>query len=290
MFSLRRQPVVVAAVYEPKKGFFLTFNEKWGGYALPMRKRRVADPDEAFTAREALRDAVGLRLPKAGARPLEYLEYVGNSARTGRRVHYSYQAFEVEPNEALPAGGFGCGYGYLDFEALLEADLVTWSTKAVVVELVLDQQVALAVVCREGHTGREFLMVRSASYGGYFFPASRFKTDTRPSWEAVEAVRRETGYAGRMKPGAALTVEDIHFSPRFQRHRRFVFHAVPVVLPGRVVAGAPCELDECLARTGALWRWVEEEELADPAAHDLSPTVTAVRDVVRQVAAPSGVR
>jgi hypothetical protein len=43
-------------------------------------------------------------------------------------------------------------------------------------------------------------------------------------------------------------------------------------------------LEEALKRTGTPWAWVAEACLADPAAHDLSPTVDAVCQAVRQVA------
>jgi hypothetical protein len=287
MFWQRMQAVIVAVVYEPERGFFVSFNEKWQGYGFPMRKRRPTDYDEAFTAREALREAVGLRLPRAEARPLEYVAYRGASGRTGRETLYLYQAYEVDPNERLPAGGLGSRHGFLSCEDLVTADLVTWSTKVIVKELMENQEVALAVICRRGAGGREFLMVRSARYGGYFFPASRLKTDSRPTWEAVEAVRRETGYFAPMKCGTPRAVEDVHVSPRFGCPRRYVFHIVPVLLPAVDLSAAPNRLEEGLGRTEALWRWVGEAELADPAGNDLSPTVVAVVDAAVRSCDPS---
>jgi hypothetical protein len=285
MFWQRTQPVIVAVVYEPERGFFVSFNRRWGGYALPMRKRRPTDYDEAFTARQALRDAVGLRLPRAEARPLEFVEHRGTSGRTGHAALYRYQAFEVDPNEPLPAGGLGYQHGFLRCEDLLAADLVTWSTKVIVQELVENQEVAAAVIARRGPGGREFLMVRYASYHGYFFPAARFKTASRPGWAGVDAVRRDTGYSGPLTCGAAVTVEDLHLSPRFDRTRRFLFHLVPVRLPAVHLAASPNALEEALVRTGLLWRWVGEEELDDPGANDLSPTAAVVREAARQAGA-----
>jgi hypothetical protein len=283
MLWQRMQAAVVAIVHDPDRGFLLGFNEEWGAYAFPMRKRRPTDPDDGFTAREALRDALGLPLPRAEARPLEYLEHRGHSWRTGRAALYRYQAFEVDPNEQLPAGGFGRRHGFLSPEDLVTADLVTWSTKAIVKELMENQEVALAVVFRRGAAGREFLMVRSATYRGYFFPASRLKTNDPPVWEAVEALRRESGYFAPLRCGTPEVVPDVHSSPRFNRPRRFAFHVVPVRLPVVDLAASPNPLEENLRRTGVLWRWAEEAELADPARNGLSPTVAAVREAVLRV-------
>jgi hypothetical protein len=282
MWWQRTQAVVVAVVFDPDRGFLLDFNERWGAYAFPMRKRRPTDHDEAFTAREALRDALGLPLPRAEARPLEFVEHRGSSWRTGREAVYRYQAFDVDPGEALPAGGFGRRHGFLGPEDLVGADLVSWSTKVIVKELMENQEVALAVVCRQGSAGREFLMVRSASYRGYFFPASRMKADEPPTWEAVAALRRESGYFAPIRCGDPEAVPDVHFSPRFGRPRRFVFHAVPVRLPALDLSASPSPLEESLRRTGVLWRWVEDAELDDPARHGLSPTVAAVREAARR--------
>jgi hypothetical protein len=281
MWRLRTQPVLVAVVYQPGAGFLVVFNEKWKGYAFPMRKPRPTDAGDAFTACQALREAVGRDLPGAVARPLEPLEHRGPSGRTGRMTLYRYQAFEVEPGEPLaPGGGFGDRHGFLDFDRLVATPLVTWSTKVLASELLENQQVALAVVSRPGAGGRTFLMLSSPRYGGYFFPAARLTTDTPPSPAALELVHREIGYPDTLAPGPSLKCEDDHFSPRFGRKRHFVFHVVPVHFPGLDLAAADNDLERGLVKAGAGWRWVSEAELADPAAHNLSPTVAAVRDVV----------
>jgi hypothetical protein len=283
MFRQRRQPVIVAVVFDPDRGFFVSFNEKWQGYTFPMRKRRPTDYEEAFTAREALREAVNLRLSRAEAKPLEYVEHRGVSGRTGREVVYQYQAFEIDPNESLPSGGLGSRHGFLGREELLEADMVTWSTRLILRELLENQQVAAAVICRRGDSGREFLMVRSASYRGYFFPAARLKTASEPRWVAVEAVRQDTGFP-RMTPGDAVVARDVHDSPRFGCERTFVFHMVPVRPAGVDLSAAPHAFEECLRRTGVPWRWVGEDELADPARNGLSPTVAAVHEAAARAA------
>jgi hypothetical protein len=276
--------VMVALVYEPERGFFLGFNEKWRGYTLPMTRLRPTDVDAAAAARPALRDAVEQPLRSATARLLEYVVHEGRSGRTGRDALYRYQVFEVDPNETLPDDGFGGRHGFITYERLLAADLVTWSTRIILRELMENQQVAVAVISRQGATEREYLMICSPSYNGYFFPASRFRTDTRPTWEAVEAVRGDTGYQAPIRPGPAVVVEDVHSSPRYGRERRFVFHVVPVSLPAVQLGKSPNTLEERLHQTEAVWRWVSESELADPAANDLSATVTPLLPAVRQVA------
>ncbi len=280
MFWQRTRDVIAAVVYDSDRGFLLAYNEKWGAYAFPMRKRRPTDHDEAFTAREALREALGLPLPRADAKPLEHVEVRGTSWRTEREGLYRYQAFEVDPGEALPAGGFGRRHGFLRTDDLVRADLVSWSTKLIIKELMENQEVALGVLCRPGAAGREFLMVRSAPYRGYFFPAARLRTNDPPLWEAVSALRGDTGYFAPIRCGAAEVVPDVHFSPRFDCPRRFVFHVVPVALPAVDLSASPNALEESLRRTGVLWRWVEEAELADPSRNGLSQTIAAVREAV----------
>jgi hypothetical protein len=276
--------VVVALVFDPERGFFLGFNEKWRGYTLPMTRLRSTDVDAATAALRAIRDAVEQPLRSATARPLEYVVHEGRSGRTGRSALYRYQVFEVDPNEALPDEGFGGRQGFLLYEQLLAAELVTWSTRFMLRDLMENQQVAVAVISRRGPAEREFLLVRTPRYDGYFFPASRFRTDTRPTWEAIEAVRGDTGYQAPIRPGPAVVVEDIHFSPRYGRERRFVFHVVSISLPAVQLEKSPNTLEERLQQTEAVWRWVAESELADPAANDLSATVAPLLPAVRQVA------
>jgi hypothetical protein len=276
--------VVVAVFYDPERGFFLHFNEKWQGYALPMTKLQPTDEDAPSAARRALRDAVNHPLRNVLARPLEYLVQEGRSGRTGHDALYHYQVFEVDPNEPLPDDEFGGMCGFLSYERLMTAEMVTGSTKAILRELMENQQVVMAVISRQGPTEYEFLMVRSLSYNGYFFPSARFKTETRSPWETVEAVRRDTGYLGRIKPGKVVVVKDVHFSPRYGRERQFAFHVVSVSLPGVQLEVSPNAMEEQLERIDTGWQWVPESALADPAANDLSPTVSVLRQAVLQVA------
>jgi hypothetical protein len=273
----RQQQVLVAVVFDPQQGFFVSFNDKWGGYAFPMRKPR-SNEEKDVTVLGALREAVQRPLPRAVARPLEFLEYRRNSGRTGKDTWYFYQAYEIEPGEPLPGGGgFATRHGFLSYEQLRSAEFaVTWSTRALARELMEHQQVGVAIISRAGPTGREYLMIYSTSYKGYFFPASRRKTEAAPVAEVEEAVRRETGYTGPLTMGQPRRTEDRHFSPRFGRERRFVFHAVPVTPTAVNLTSANNALAASLRRSGICWRWVSEAELADPGANGLSPTVTAI--------------
>ncbi len=284
MWGPRRQHVIVAVVFDPQRGFFVSFNEKWRGYAFPMHKRRDWEAD-SLTALSALREAVQLPLPDATAQALGYLEYRRRSSNTGQDTWYYYHAFEVNPGVPLPGGGFAERHGFLSCDLLLAGGLVvTWSTRAIVYELMDNQVVSVAVVCRPGRAGREYLMVQNNRHDGYFFPASRRKTDAPAAVEAEEALRGDTGYTGMVSVGQVLSTEERHFSPRFGRERRFVFHLVPITLPDP--SRALAALERSMRRNGARWRWVSEMELADPAAHHLSPTLTVLRPLLASLAWP----
>jgi hypothetical protein len=278
MWWMRNQAVVATVVYEEGRGFFVGFNDRWRAYALPMKRMRETDLSVERTAIRALSECVGLPLPHAEAKPLEFIELDGRSERTGGRTHYAYQVCEVDPGSPLPFGDLASRWGYLPFEDLLNADLVSWSTKLLLTGIMENQDVALAVITRGNAQTREYLMVGSANYG-LFFPASRLKTDATPVKAAVAAVRDDTGYQGKIEIGAMQPVQDRHFSPRFNQQRRFVFYVCGVKL-----GGSPDALEKAIRRRGARWRWVTEAELHDPAANGLSPTVDEVRPAVLQVA------
>lgn len=317
MFSRRTLDVGVAVVFEPSWGFFLGYNPRWHGYTFPMRKRRMTDVDLGHTALEALREATDLPLRGATYRPLVALEIEGESHGTGKRTRYRYHAFEIDPPVLLSAEiaphGFGCRRGFLKPDQIappaldgsthsaaastesgavvmapLGADLVTWSTRRLVEELVGNQRVALAVICRRGAEGPEFLMSRNASYGGYFPIAGRCRTEAQPGYEVREAIRADIGYPRRPHVGGPLVREERHFSPRFQCERHFVHTLFPVTFPGVDLHDQNSELNYWLERSGLLWRWVAVDELENPAANDLSPTIANIRDGLRQIARQIG--
>ena len=79
-------------------------------------------------------------------------------------------------------------------------------------------------------------------------------------------------------------VGDVHFSERFDRERRYLFHLCRIDLPGVNLSRPNNRLERSLARHGRPWAWIREEEFARPAAHELSPTVTPLRAAVLQTA------
>jgi hypothetical protein len=186
------------------------------------------------------------------------------------------------PEPAPGAKGTGSGL-------TVPADLVTWSNQRIVEELIGNQRVAVAALCRRGVAGPEFLMNRNANYGGYFPIAARCRRDAAPMFEVREAIRQDTGYRPLVYPGTPVRVENRHFSPRFQCERRFVYSIFPVKLPAHVNLAEPHnELEQCLARVGDLWHWVPAAALHDPAANDLSPTIPGIREALMQIATQSG--
>ncbi len=316
MFSYRTLDVAVAVVFEPDWGFFLGYNTHWHGYTFPMRKRRMTDVDLAHGALEALREATDLPLRGATVQQLVALDIEGESQRTGRPTRYRYHVFQVDPPVVLSAEvvphGFACQRGFLmpqhiapaapdsppqpaagsrnarsTTPAPLGADLVTWSTRRIVEELIGNQRVAVAVVWRRGVEGPEFLMNRNANYGGYFPIAARCRTDASPRFEVRQAIPADTSYRPSVEVGEAVVVEDRHFSPRFQCERHFVYNLFPVTFRRVDLSQSGNALDDCLERSGLLWRWVPDNELDDPEPNDLSPTIPTIRDALRQIARQS---
>jgi hypothetical protein len=318
MRNRRLLDVAVAVVFEPDRGFFLTYNPSWHGYSFPMRRRRLTDADLGHGALEALRDATDLPLRGAVVRPLVYLEVDGESQRTGEPTRYRYHVFHVDPpgllsaevgpdgfarqrgflkpheivpptsNSASPHPAAGAGKTSSATPAPPAPNLVTRSTRRIVEELIGNQQVAVAVICRRGVGGPEFLMNRNAGYGGYFPIASRCRTEGLPDFEVRQAVLADLGYRWQVQVGEPVGVEERHFSPRFQCERHFVHSLFPVTLPGVDLAPSSKELDHWLDRSGLFWHWVAAAELDAPGANGLSPTIAKIRDGLRQVARQSG--
>jgi hypothetical protein len=208
-----------------------------------------------------------------------YLEVDGESQRTGEPTRYRYHVFQVEPPGAgkTPSGVPAPG-----------PNLVTWSTRRIVEELIGNQQVAVAVICRRGVAGPEFLMNRNTNYGGYFPIASRCRTEGLPSFEVRQAVLADLGYRWQVQVGEPVVVEERHVSSRFQCERHFVHSLFPVSLPGVDLAASSKELDHWLDRSGLSWRWVAAADLDAPEANGLSPTIAMIRDALRKVANQSG--
>lgn len=294
----RTLDIAVAVVYEPSHGFLLSFNARWKGYSFPMRQRRATDADLASGALLALREAVSHPLPRAQATPLVFVETEGTSQGTGEETIYRYHAFDIDPvadlyREAAPHG-FGCRNGFLPLKAItpvipgtspelatLPADLVTWSTRRIVEELLGNQEVGVAVIRRQTPGGMEYLMRRYPGYGGYFFIAARRRQEANVKFEVRQAIQTDLGYLSRVTLGDPVLVTEIQPSPRFESERRFVFHLFDVSLPGVDLLADDSALTQAIEKSGRMWRWVHESEMDSPLDHGLSPTVEALRQGVR---------
>jgi hypothetical protein len=308
-FSRRIIDVAVAVVYEPDLGFFLHYKPRWHGYSLPMRNQLQTDVNWDHTALEALRAATKLQLPWESAlvEKLLHLEIEGVSQGIGKTTLYRYHVFQVKLRglslaELVPQG-FACRCGFLKPEQMVPvaanfpstaitadirkttstlADLVTWSTREIVDELIGNQQVAVAVICRPGVNKKaEYLMMPNHNYGGDFLSASRCRSELAPLAQVREAIQKDTGYLPRVVvDGVPIVVEDRHHSSRFDCERRFVYHLFPVKIPEEDLA----DFEKVMRQLDRKWRWVSAQELDDPTANDLSPTIAVIRDALQQIA------
>ena len=127
-------------------------------------------------------------------------------------------------------------------------------------------------------------MVWNSSYGGYFFPVARLKTEAKPAIMAVEAVRADTGFFGPIESTLVGEVGDVHFSSRFNQNRCYLFHLCNIALPGVDLSKPNNRLERALARKGQNWRWFSESQFANPGPNQLSPTVDTVRLSVLEAA------
>lgn len=287
-FNRVRTVDVAVAVYfaGPEVGFLLAFNPKWKGYAFPSRRIRDTDASPAFAALEAFRDAVGLPQRGATAEPLFYSEVKRESQRTGQLTNYRYHVFQIQPSGGaaldVPTGA-ACRLLYLPVGGFATADLVTWTARHVIGELVENQNVAVAVVVREGRAGREYLMVQPRHYGGAFPVASRIRADVSARFQAREGFRTDTGYQPATVAGEPVVVTDRHHSPRFGCDRQFVYHLVRLELPGVDLHDPNGPLAEAMRARECLGRWVPDADLDDPAANGLSETIGPIRGALRGI-------
>ncbi len=284
--ALRHPTVVVAGVHDDQKRFLVCFNERWRGYAFPMRKPRRGEM-LADVARQAFADHFRRPLPgDAEVKPLEFVGAYGRSLGVEQETYFDYHVFEVKPHLDLPEGSLASWSGFLAYDDLMQAEKVTWSTQQIARALVEFQEVVLAVISRQveskdGGLETEFLMTRKASYQGYFFPVVRLKSNAKPEQVAMDAVEADTGYSGRIETTQHQEVEHEQHSPRYDRRRRFRFHVCKVELPGVDLPVSRNPLEDALLAVAAevgdaeYWGWFNEEQLKDPKI--MSPTVETVR-------------
>jgi hypothetical protein len=273
--------VVAAVVHNAAHQFFVAYSPRWSQYAVPMRKPK---PGESLSevARRAVEDHCPHPLGEVTAAPLECVSRFGWSRGAGENTFYNYHVFEVVPQHHLPAGQLASWCGFLAYDALLDSSLVTASTKDIARALMENQQVSVAVVCRPGASGTEFLLVQKVRYQGFFFPATRRKTDDDPGELALAAVQADTGYLGRVRLLDTLTpdVDVEQYSPRYQRQRHFRFHLRRIEFPELDLQQPGNPLEAGMASEGVTWRWLTAEQLADTTGFQLSPTVDLLRQHV----------
>ena len=275
---MNKKRVVVAVSFNTNREVLLTYNSKWGGYSFPTANIADDEPPLGSAAIAALESDIGRTLPDAKAKELEFLGKYGVSDRTGDESIYYYWLYEVttmplelEAGEQLPI--------YIPLADIPECDDVTWTAKVVASELLNNREVSLAVISRLGRFETEYLVIWNDGYEGYFFPATRRKTEVTPEKVAKQLVRESFGYSGEVKSEWKSEIEDIHFSDRFSSDTNFRFHLNAVEFPEIDIHRPFNELEIKLHARGIKWKWLTAAQLSDPAG-DLSSTMASVRGSV----------
>jgi hypothetical protein len=276
--------VVVAIVNDPDNRFLVCFNERWARYTFPMTKV-VKDVSLDQLALDALFEHTHGELRGVSAKPLEYVGGFGTSYGTLQDTYYNYHVYEVKlagtPN--LAPGQFGDWMGFVDYDRLQQARLVSWSAKEVSRALMERQQVALAIICRDKAVPRgraaekEVLLVQKASYSGYFFPVARVKEDIDPLECAQQAIRSDTGYTGDVTGDFKGVAETEHPSPRYGRNRKYQFYLYQMDFAPVQLSAANNALELSLQANKVPYGWFDAGQLADPKKYGLSPTVAELR-------------
>jgi 8-oxo-dGTP pyrophosphatase MutT (NUDIX family) len=218
--------VVCALIVDADQRILLIRNARWQNLrAIPTRQ--IDDPDSeslGAVALAAVREDLGLPLPKATFTPIGYLGTAGLSGSTGETTQYQYWAFNVQPGEnlKLPQGLATLATA----DEIAAATDVTWSTQHIVHSVFQNQEVALAIITRPGRTQSEYLVLWNDNYEGFFFPAARVTAEFTPTSVAQSIVRAELGYHGPVKATERAEVPSFQFSPRWGHERAYRFHIV----------------------------------------------------------------
>jgi hypothetical protein len=275
--QLRVKNVVAAIVHDPDKRFLVCFNRRWNQYAFPMTGTDLSD-DRAARALKALQDHCPHPIQNASAKPLEYVGGFGPSWALGEDTYYNYYVYEVSADiRGWPPCYLGSWCGFLDYDQLMSAPLVSWSTKEIARGLMDNQEAAVALISPNASASKEYLLVEKASYAGYFFPSARVKTEIDPLECAIQAVQADTGYLGRIEAAFLAEMETQHFSPRYNRQRRYRFFLCEVNFPGVDLNAPNNAFEGCLRSNHVNYQWFDKMQLAAPAANGLSPTASEVQ-------------
>ena len=271
---MRIKKIAVAMVVDDGK-FLLVHNKKWGGFNFPMTELDKNRPPLGSKAISALESELGVRLQKATARELEYLGQYGISDRSGEDAIYEYWLYEVAPGEPLQIED-AISTTSLTLEEIVDLAGGTWSAKAIANELLNNREVAVAVVSRLGIEETEYLVIKNANYGGYFFPSMRRKTETAPETVAEKLFRDDIGYTGAVESSWKAEVEDVHYSHRFQADTQFRFHICDVRFPELDIHMPFNSLERKLRDRDIEWKWVTADELG--ATGGYSETIKALKN------------
>lgn len=291
--SLRHRNVAVAIIYDqPAEGFLLWQNKRWNGYAFPMKHFEQPGIDPGSVARQAVSGPeFPLNLADATVSPLDRFGECEFSEGARQYTYYDYYIYGID-HATLP-GSLNPELRWFTYDQLQAASNVTWSTQSITRALVEDRRVAVALISRLGRRGREFLLVWSKNHE-YFFPATRLRASL-PEQAALQAVRVDLGYDGRIEVVDQAEVSDVQASHRFgPRQGRFHFHLCLLKLADdELLAGSPLEQllnavqAEVASRAASAppqpyWGWFTESDLRMSPV--VSPSVQSVLATVLQLA------
>jgi hypothetical protein len=288
--KLRHKTVAVAVLYDPVYGFLLWNNKRWGGYAFPMKHMEDGD-DPVQTALQAVCDRdFPLDLSDASAGALEEAGWFGFSEGVKEDTYYDYHVAEVSPGQTLAPADLDPDLRFFTYDQLQAAANVTESTRAIATSLVDNQEVVVAVISRERDGQLEFLLVHKSDRG-YFFPTIRRKTHGPLEDLAIQAVRFDTSYEGRVQ--ASYCSEGPHQRPGTRygaSNRRYRFYLCQVTFPDVDLCQTGNALEQSLDALEAVkvtanqpfgerdyWSWFTTDEMKQ--RPDLSPDVAAVLQV-----------
>ncbi len=283
--TIRHKIVSVAIVHDPDQGFLLWNNSKWLGYAFPM-KHLEPDSDPVTTAEQAVLELPG-DLVVTDVKLLEHVGWCGWSPNSREHTYYDYHVHEVRVQNGPGAIPMHPDLRFHSDSAIRDGENVTESTKFVAQCVVESQDVAMAVIKRDGAHGPEFLVTYSSAHK-YSLPCARL--DTRQGCETVacDAVRLDSGYEGPLEAVSFAEVPRTQPSQRFGTQRRnYRLHLCWVTLPNVNLAQPANALQASLedmanqkAQAGFVpgdagyWAWFTEDDFRSRG--DISATMEAV--------------
>ena len=254
--------VVVGVVQHPEHGFLVTWNDRWNGYAFPMKRIPEDGGPTPELAIQAVAEDLGYDLPNAKATEIEYLGRYGVSDGTDQDTLYSYWVYTVEPNRVLDhPEGQANPPKYLTQEEITTDGGTTWSTSTIAKEFIESQEAVLAVVHRKGESEPEYLLLKNNNYGGFFFPSQRVTSALKPEDVASCTVRAELDFDGEVTSARKGEVPDVHTSSRFQGDRNYLFHVCQVDLTGIDLNQEGNAIEQALSRRGVEFKWVPASQL-----------------------------